>query len=273
MSQTNARLQGGAVIMPIGSPAGSVAAGEAGMVLESDGLVKLIDPAGNKTAVGAFGSDGVLARSQMLLGATVDTILGTDFDNSAWHRLATIAGAPTATNSATERGGVLVLDSSATANSTGVVFPAGATTIDIDNPQTSRWYAYVRAAFGTAVDAQALLQLFIATAAGGNPTMRLGIIGSASTAFLAWSVSNNAGSITASGTTTVAVDTNTYHDFEIWNDGTTVSFAVDRTVVATTPATNLGTSPVVLGVLATNGTTAASRTIKIDKRYLCCARP
>lgn len=270
-----ARLRGAALYLPAGEPVDSPPTDERGLVVSAAGDLLLLRPDG--TTIGAASSAGpgnaALLRARALLGSTIDTVLGTDFDNDQWHRLTTIGGAPTAALTTTERGGVIVGDSSATASSTGVIYPHGATTIFLDNPQTSKWYAYARAALNTAIDAQTLLEIFISTAAGGDPTLRLGAIGSASTAFYAYSVSNNGGSITASGVTTIAIDLNVYHDLEMWNDGTTVSFAIDGVVVATTPATNLGTNPVVLGLLFTNGTTAASRKIKCDKLFFACARP
>lgn len=214
-----------------------------------------------------------LSRAQTLLGNTINTVLGTDFDNDQWFRLATFAGAPTAAVTTTERGGIVVGDSSATANSVGGIFPHGTTVIDIDNPQTSRWYFYARVAYGTAIDAQAVLQLLMSTAAGGNPVIRFGVVGSASTSFVAYQITNNGGATTASGTTTFAIDQNVYHDMEIYNDTTNLSLSIDGTVYATTASSNLGTSPCAFGLTFANGTTAASRTIKCDKLYVCCAQP
>jgi len=59
MSQTNARLSGGGIILPQGSAPAGVNAGEQALILDSDGTAKLQDAAGTKTPVGSggFGAD------------------------------------------------------------------------------------------------------------------------------------------------------------------------------------------------------------------------
>lgn len=272
MSQTNARFQGGGVILPQGASAGSINVGEKALIQDTDGTIALLDSLGLRTTVDATPMSKALNRARSLLGTTITTPLGTDFENDQWHKLVTVAGAPTAAMTTTERGGVIILDSSATATSNGIILPHG-TTIEIDNPQTSKWYYYMRAALTTAIDSVTSLHPVMCTAAGGAPVIRFGAVGSVSTAFYSWLTTNNAGTTTASGATTLAIDTNVYHEFEIYTDGTTVSFAIDGIVLATTPASNLGTSACAFGAQANNGGTAASRAMKIDKRYFCCPPP
>jgi hypothetical protein len=46
MSQTNARFQGGGVVLPVGAGAGNVNAGEGSMIIDTDGVLKTVDVAG-----------------------------------------------------------------------------------------------------------------------------------------------------------------------------------------------------------------------------------
>jgi len=50
MSQTNARLQGGGVVLPQGASPGNVNVGEKALIIDTDGLLKMQDSAGNKGA-------------------------------------------------------------------------------------------------------------------------------------------------------------------------------------------------------------------------------
>lgn len=211
-----------------------------------------------------------LDRARELLGNTIDTVLGTHFQNSSYH-VATVTGSGAITMSTTAKAGVIVLTSAATANSAAITRPAGPTCF-LDAPRTTLWYAVARGKITTAVDAQtsvSCLHMRAVPTAGVGPITDIDLSGSLSTGFFSCRVLDNSAVAVATQVTSVALDTN-YHTFEIWSDGTTTSFAIDGTVVFTTPTSNLGTNPQTLAAVATNGTTAAARTCELDYQYFCC---
>jgi hypothetical protein len=225
------------------------------------------------STAGSTGSASVaFARAQSLLGTTITKVFGTDFDNDQWYRFVQVnTGAPAVL--ATERGGVINLPTAAGASSFAVVYPHGTTVVHFDNPSTSKWYVTSRIKFTTAVDAQAQLYMGFATAGGGAPLLNLGLLGNLSTGFISGSTTNNAGAVQASFTSTVAFETTNYHVGEAWSNGTTISFAWDRTILSTTGVANIGTNPVTPTVVAGNGTTAANRAVQVDYLYTCMADP
>jgi hypothetical protein len=221
-------------------------------------------------ATGSGGGDTVLDRAQALLpNSSITKVMGNDFDGTYWYRNAGTSG--TITPSTTKKGGVATLSTTATGNRTAILMPTG-TLVLLDNAQTSAWYMASRFSVTSAVDAAAGADLRLTATTPGAPQIVLGVIGSISTAFFSWLTQNNAGAVTASGATTVAVDT-AMHVWEIWNDATTISFAIDGTVAATTAATNAGTNPVAPAINVANGATATARTIDADYLYICTGNP
>jgi hypothetical protein len=127
----------------------------------------------------------------------------------------------------------------------------------------------------SAVDAQAVCALDLIgqiTGTPGAPQIIFGVIGSLSTAFFSFLVQDNGGAVNASGVTTVPVDT-AMHVWEVWNDGTTITFMIDGVQVATAAASGAGTNPCAPSIFAGNGTTAAARTIDADYLYFCTGDP
>jgi hypothetical protein len=225
-------------------------------------------------ATGSGTGNAVLTRAQAVAGSTVTKVLGTDFDNDQWYRTATIGGAGgSVTPSTTDTGGVLTLTTGAGAARGMSLLPHG--TIDLlGNPRTTPWYFVTRTIVTTAIDAQALVQSVLISDALANPQIAFGVIGSLSTAFFSYLVTNGAGVTQASAVSTVPIDT-AYHVFETWVDSTatTMSLAIDGTVFATTATTNVATTAVTPVLQVYNGTTAAARTMKADYIYLCTPDP
>ncbi len=54
MSQTNARFQGGGIILPTGSSAGSINVGEKALVVDANGLVAVSDSLGQSLQLGSY---------------------------------------------------------------------------------------------------------------------------------------------------------------------------------------------------------------------------
>lgn len=86
MSQTNARFQGGGIVLPQGSSPGSINVGEQALILDSDGTAKLQASDGTKTSIGSggFGSDTLvqLPNSAAAL-KTVSEWISSYFSNTA----------------------------------------------------------------------------------------------------------------------------------------------------------------------------------------------
>jgi len=197
-----------------------------------------------------------LQRAQSLVDTTLTEVLGTEFDNAAWHS-ASLGGTGTATMSTTVRGGAIFLDSSATGGSYAIIRPTGSganSTCYIPNPQTDKWYCRGQFQVTTAIDNIANVGIYncAATGAGGNgPLTLIGVDGTISTGFFSFSTTNNVGVVLASGISTVPFDNN-WHTYEGWSNGTTMSFAIDGTTFASTAATNIGTNPQTLAAVASN---------------------
>lgn len=219
-------------------------------------------------AFGTLGGSTILARAQSLLpGSSLDTVLGMgDFDSSSpWVSTGSLG---TVALSVTAKGGVVVVDTTATSGRFSRVFPAGAPSY-VDNARTSPWYFYMRAAMGTGVDAAGFMAgspVAISAGAPANPAVRIGANGAVSTANFSWQILDAGGADVAHGTATAALDTN-YHDFEIANDGTTVTFYLDGVSIGSTASTNIGAVPMMPQLVTLNGATSASRLISVDKQY------
>lgn len=225
------------------------------------------------TTIGSGGSAGssildvVKARVLSLLGPTVDSYSFTDFENDQWYAGA-ISGSGVTPTLTLDAGGVLQLDSSATASSRSTISAHGASTTAlalVGNQQTSKWYFRGRIQVATAIDAAASCGIWLSLHDFTNPYVFFGVLGSVSTGFFIGQVVNNAGT-TVNTVSAVAIDT-AWHTFEAWNDGTTMSFAIDGAVVGTQPATNLGTLTGAPYAWASNGAAAASRKLKLDKLF------
>lgn len=212
-------------------------------------------------------------RAQTLLGAAgVTKVFGSEFENDQWYRTSLATGG-VVTPTTTERGGAITVDSSATAGSAARILPSG-TIVELANPRTDLWYIAVRAKLNTAVDANGVMQTIrLSTTALGSPTVFLGAFGPTSITHYSWGLTDNAGATTGGAATTVALDTAAYHLFEVWNNGTTISFAIDGVVVATSASTNVGTNPVTPAVAVANGATPASRSVTVDYLWMCTGNP
>jgi hypothetical protein len=225
-------------------------------------------PAGTSSATDT--RSVALARARALLGPTVTVVGGTEFDSTAWYRT-TLLGGGTVTPSITDRGGVVTVSTTTGANRIASLQPAGTLNL-IGSPRTDLWYVRWRAIATTTIDANGQLFGGLMTETLGNPQITMGLIGSVSTTNFAYLVTSNAAATTASGSTGIPIDT-AYHLFEEWSNGTTISFAIDGNVVATTAATNAGTVGMTPNILATNGATVTARSIKVDHLWICTAPP
>lgn len=75
MSQTNARLQGGGIVLPQGSSPGNVNVGEKALFIDTDGTAKTIDSTGTKASLAGGTGDAwydaqVIALSALVPGLT-----------------------------------------------------------------------------------------------------------------------------------------------------------------------------------------------------------
>jgi hypothetical protein len=222
-------------------------------------------PAGSSSAVPSKTSI-ILARAQTLLGSTMQVLMGTDFENTSWYRTSD-SGTGNSHLSQVDMAGVLILDSGATAVGVSQIGPAGAAGESVvANQQTGLWYFYMRAAIVTALDSVAVVTGGLSSTGLSGPMARIGGNGAVSTGFFSGVTTNAGNAQVGSAITTVALDTN-YHDFEMWNNGTTLTFAVDG-ITATTPSTNAASAPGGVLVIAFNSTTNADRQMKVDRLYI-----
>jgi len=230
--------------------------------------VHVLNP-GGASGGGSVGQlSTIVTRAQALLGSTLDTPLGSDFDNDQWPVIAT-GGTGSTNMNTTARGGVITMTSGATAGGTAQMKPHGGTASHVSNPAGTRWYYMARAAVTTAIDAQTTANFGILNN-GGNPNALIGVFGSVSTVNFTGHVVTNGGVTTNVTTVGVAIDTN-YHTFEIWCDTVNVTFAVDGTQLGSTPVANIGTNSAFIGPFVGNGATAATRSIDIDRTYVVVA--
>lgn len=214
----------------------------------------------------------VISRAQTLLGAAnITKIFGPgELDDATRFRNGGTSGTISVTT--TKKGGVQTLTTTATSARSAILMPISTTEVLLDNALASYWYLASRFSVTTAIDAQAGADLRWTATTPGAPQIVLGVIGSLSTSFYSWLTQNNGGSITASGVTTVAIDT-AMHVWEAYSDTTTISFAIDGTVGATTLASNAGTGPVVPAINVANGSTSAARTVDADYLWVCTGNP
>lgn len=218
----------------------------------------------------AVGGNTILSRAQSLAPtAGFNTVMGTDFDNDQWWTTVVTNG--TATVSQTDKAGVLTLDTTGTGSSKVSLTPHGKPS-HVDNMKTTPFYATWRVKFGTAIDAQGYVACAITNPAGiGNPAVYFGALGTQSTTNWGFELYDNAGVLQAHGASSVALDTVNWHTVEVVNDGTNYNLILDGTVLFTQAASVAGTNAASLQMFAGNGSTAASRTIKVDSMWIALA--
>lgn len=257
-----------AIYLKKGGLIAAPASDEVAIIAESDGTIETLSPAGVRAVVGPGST--VLSRARALLPtAGLDTVLGTDFDNDRW--FTTTATNGTATPSQTDRGGVLDLTSTATANSVVKVQPSGKPS-HVDNTRTRPFYATWRMKFGTVIDAQGYVACMLLNPAGtGNPGIFFGALGNRSTANWSYEVIDNAGGVVGGGASSVALDTTNYHTVEIVNDATNYTFYLDGVLLFTQAVAAAGTNPTSLQFYCGNGTTATARTAKLESMWFVVA--
>lgn len=220
----------------------------------------------------AVASASILSRAQALLpNAALAKLLGTDFESSAWFTVTNVS-AGTSLLSKVDKGGVVISQTSATANSSSIVTPAGAPSW-IDNARTSPWYFYSRFKLGTATDAVGNMAVAfgaISGAAPANPVFELGALGAVSATNFVWHLTNGAGANLATGTGPV-LDTN-WHTVEATNDGTTVTPLLDGAAFGLPFASTLivAATPWMFYTAVANGATAANRILNVDEAWFAC---
>jgi hypothetical protein len=251
---TDPRTSTGAVSRPVGS-----------LLYTRDGLVAYLKTGSASTAwvaVSALGGVSLWDRytrvAQSLVGTTVDSALGTEFDTDNWQIFSSAGSGSQST--VVDRAGAVRLSTGATAGSFARIQPHGLP-LYVDAMSTTRFYFYVRAKVVTAVDAATTLDLRLGGVTG-NPAVSIGVNGSVS--LVAWYYHvNNGGGVTASGALGT-IDTN-WHDFEIYSDTSIIYFRIDGTVITTAAASNLSAGAAATDIAISNGATAAARTVDIDK--------
>jgi hypothetical protein len=221
------------------------------------------------SAAPAVTQDAVaLERAQSLLGATIDTVVGTHFqDGTGW--AASVLNNGAGVLSATANAGVLNATSSATASGQCIIFPNyGAGFVShVSNARTVLWYSRTIARLTTGVDAVARINCIGVYDNTAQTGAHLGVEGATSTThYVARVLSGGVGTAVA---TAIALDTNAWHVFEMWNDLTNINFAIDETVVQTIAVASIGTNPIQYRTFVNNGGTAAARAVDYDFMYLC----
>jgi hypothetical protein len=212
-----------------------------------------------------------LVRAQAVLDNTITKCLGTDFDNDQWYSPA-VANGGTVVISQTATGGLAVLATTTTINGSAFIRPHGPPAY-IGSVNTEKWYLRSRAKITTTPDANTIAPMLdLLPVSTTVPAVQVGITG-ASASFYSARIFNNGGTNTASVTSSVAVDT-AYHTFEEWSDASsTVTFAVDGTIIGTATNANLGTGAVTLGTGVANTSTAGAQSITVDDIELCLVGP
>lgn len=210
-------------------------------------------------------AQAVAAMSALSLSASRLTQSFTECDHGLVELAQNNSGGTVAFPSNAVRGAVALLSSTATISRyAGVLGSGGGLIINI---KTDKWYFAARAKF-SASDAQSSHELGIATGVGGIGTVSavnagVGLIINNGVASLQC---NNGGSLTTVASSWT-FDTTTSHDIVVINDTATITLQIDGTTVATTSTlTNVPTSSAgqYMGFVS-NGTTAANRTITLEK--------
>ncbi len=215
--------------------------------------------------------DVALARARALLGTTIDSIMGWEFDGNYNYAVALVGGA-TAAMASSGRGGLVVLNTTAAAGSNGLLYRAAATGGQwCDSQKGSLWYQVARMRLDTAVDANTYLSLISMPAPSGNPGLYVGGIGVRSTTHFSYDFYNSAGVNVGFGSLGVPLD-NAFHLVEMWGDLTNFNVAIDGVTVLTFPIPALFLTPFSMVMYWDNGATAAARTMTVDYAYFLCAR-
>jgi hypothetical protein len=205
----------------------------------------------------------IMARAQALCGPTLNTLVSYgEFGDNQYGTQTTANGTATANISQVDTGGVIKFATGATGSSLGIYKPQGIASF-VGNPKTTRWYAYARMKFATAMDAAGVL-LWQVTIATNNTAFQVGCRGPDSTTNWTVRLIDQTGAVVNSSATSLAIDTN-WHDVEQYVDGTNWNFAVDQTILKTIAVASLGTDPVGFQWLWQNGATTANREMDFDR--------
>lgn len=258
------------LLLKIGAPVGVPPSGHKTIYSDTDGSIQTIDSTGAKTPIGIGSTTSWLgaARSRAsLLSATMDSEAFYDWiDNDGF--ATNLSGSATVISSTTDAGGVLNSSTGGAGSSTAYCFPKGTPCLFANMiAGGAPFFIQMRVKFGT-VDANTVYYISpkpAATPAAGKAAA-FGVIGSASTTVLAVQMFD--GTTPTNTLTSVAIDTAAYHDLGIFSDGTNYSFFYDGVLVATAPSSQLGgTATPALWAFVCSTTTAAVRTILVDKTY------
>jgi hypothetical protein len=301
-----------ALYLPTGSIVAPPPVGQVALLAEADGSLKSMDSTGarsaiggglgtapNNTMVGNFSGGAatpvnlsvaqilaglgvtpfndvraaIMIRAQALCGSTVKVFNGTEFDKPN-DFVSNASGSGIGIISTALGSGVVRVGTGTTAASNGKISLGGASALgaQITNLKTGPWYAYFRAAFATAIDAAATMELQL-NASTGNALLAVG--GRGPTSLTNWHIRtfDHAGNPwIATGALAAAIDLN-FHDVEFWHDGTNINVAIDA-AAQITPFVASGMTqgdPVYLQVTSANGATAANREWLLDR--MCTVTP
>jgi hypothetical protein len=205
-----------ALYLPTGSIVAPPPVGQVALLAEADGSLKSMDSTGarsaiggglgtapNNTMVGNFSGGAatpvnlsvaqilaglgvtpfndvraaIMIRAQALCGSTVKVFNGTEFDKPN-DFVSNASGSGIGIISTALGSGVVRVGTGTTAASNGKISLGGASALgaQITNLKTGPWYAYFRAAFATAIDAAATMELQL-NASTGNSLIAIGING------------------------------------------------------------------------------------------------
>lgn len=247
-------------------------AGQRYYFIDADGALKEVKSNGVKTAITAVNltSWHNTARQRALALSTALTAEAfDDFVNSGGFASTLTGGSSAALSTAVGDGGGIVKGATTGAGSgTAYIYAAGNPTL-IGNFKSGGNPFFVQARFKAGTfDANGQYTIDVARAdtPGGGETAQFGLVGSASTAFVAAQMYD--GATFTNHISTVAVDTAAYHDYGIFSDGTTYSFFYDGVLVTTAPASELGgTTRAGLWRLGSSSGNATQRIQLTDKVY------
>lgn len=228
----------------------------AGGGLESYAITRAqtVIPAANYALVTRFDGLGPAIRTALVVGGTVTSSLST------------------------VNGGALIVDSSATANSAATVWPGvyagGATTPSwTTNQRTGTYYLRFRAKFNSVGDSVTINTLGLTNVAGGAGQIRMGISGPVSAANFTYAITDSGATVQHSGSLGVAIETASFHTFEMWNSGGSMQFACDEGAPVSVTNGAGSTDPGAWLINAVNSTTAASRSVTVANITTVCVQP
>lgn len=296
-----------ALYLPVGAIVGPPPSGQVAILADTDGSLKSMDSTGTKSGLGGgsttlpantiggnnTGSAAALTgltpaqiltmlgvvpladqRAQALVDAqtlcnssTLSVISGSEFDRPDF--VVNTSSGGTAALSATDKSGVVKVQSNTTAFGTATVSANGtaAPVTCISNIKTDLWCLKSTAKM-SAINTTATTGIFLFGT--GSSQVFFGLNTGVSTTNWCARVIDEGGTTRLSVATTVAIDTS-YHVVRIWNDGTNINFSLDGTAVATVAVSALASGGPAYWKASTLIGSGANMEIDLDRLFVVTA--